>query len=100
MTSPSWPCLRNIFSKFSTKEQRSVPKTQRNISCSNEDVKTAVVLKVETAIETPTTFKPIAHDRQVKMVIIAHFDEIPDWMPCDPYVKHGYLHPQNSFIVS
>ena len=102
-SSSSWRCLRNVFSKHPSEEQRPVLGPQRNSSCSNEDVKSAVVLEAETtvatitSIETPNTFKPIVHDRQAKTVTIAHFDELPEWMQCDPYIKHGYRHPQNSF---
>ena len=101
-TPPSWRCLRNLFSKHPSEEQRPVLNPQRNWSCSKEDVKAAVVLKAETtagtitSIEKTTIVKAIAHDRQVEMVTIAHFDELPEWMQCDPYIKYGYRRPQNS----
>ena len=50
-----------------------------------------------TSIETPNAFEIIVHDRQVRTVTIAHFDELPEWMQCDPYIKYGYRRPQNSF---
>ena len=98
-----WRCMGNIFSKLPSEEQRSAPKLQRNSSYSNEDVKTAMVLRAETteaaitSTETPTKFETIAHGSQVTMVTIADFDELPNWMQCDPYIKHGYRRPQNSF---
>lgn len=86
-------CQNNSQSWLPREEQRSAPKPQMNSSRSNDDAKTTVMLKDETTattitrVETPTTFKTIAHDREGKTVTIVHFDELPHWMQCDPYIS-------------
>ena len=102
-TSALWHCLSKVVPNLPPEQQRSVLKPQRDSSGSNDEVKTAVAVETKTTativttVETPNTFEAVAYGRKQETATIAHFDELPDWMQCDPYIRYGYRRPQKSF---
>ena len=71
------------------------------------EIKTDVAPPVAVEVETKTsTFtdpdesngsESAALVEKERVVRVLHFDELPQWMQIDPYIKMGYRQPSNSF---
>ena len=67
------------------------------------DVAPPVAVEVETKTSTftdpekSTDSEPAALVEKERVVRVLNFDELPQWMQIDPYIRMGYRRPSNSF---